>query len=125
MDELWLHLALRMGRLPGWLAWFYAERDVRLTRASSAMGILTVADREPLTLLDAGRRLIRSWTLINAAGYGWHPMSVVIDQATVAELRGRIGGVDPIAIYRIGRPTVEAAWSNRRPVESIVVPAPG
>ena len=125
VDEVWLHLALRLGRLPAWLAWFYAERDVRLTRASAAMAVLTIADRSPEALLDVGRRLIRSWTLINSLGYAWHPMSVVIDQSTVTELTEQIGGRDPVAIYRVGRPTAAAAWSNRRSLDAIVVPRPG
>ena len=83
LDVVALRVALAMGRLPGWLAWIYAQRDVRLTRASSSMAVLIVRDRDPLTLFDAGRRLIRSWTLINALGYSWQPMSVVIDQPTV------------------------------------------
>jgi nitroreductase len=121
-DVLALRLALALGRLPGWLAWIYAQRDVRLTRASSQMAILTVPDRSPSTLVDAGRRLIRSWTLLNSLGYGWQPMSVVIDQPTVDTLRERIGGLDPVAIYRVGYPPEMAPWSQRRSIEQVVVP---
>jgi len=123
-DEVALRVALRLGRLPRWLAWFYAQRDVRLTRASSAMAVLTVEGRDPLTLFDCGRRLIRSWTLINSRGFAWHPMSVVIDQSTVSELSTLLGGRDAVAIYRVGRPTGSAAWSQRRSLDAILVPTP-
>jgi hypothetical protein len=124
LDPFWLRLALALGRLPGWLAWAYAQRDVRLTRASSAMAVLMVPDRDPLTLFHCGRRLIRSWTLINSLGYAWHPMSVVIDQPTVDALRDLIGGADPVAIYRIGYTPVAAPWSNRRRLDQVVVAPP-
>jgi len=123
-DAIALRVALRLGRLPGWLAWFYAQRDVHLTRASSAMAVLTVENREPLALFECGRRLIRSWTLINSRGHAWHPMSVVIDQATVADLATLIGGRDPVAIYRVGKPPRAAAWSQRRALEAVLVPPP-
>jgi hypothetical protein len=123
-DALALRVALRLGRLPGWLAWFYAQRDVRLTLASSAMAVLTVESRDPLALFECGRRLVRSWTLINSRGYAWHPMSVVIDQATVSELADLIGDRDPVAIYRVGYAARPAAWSQRRPLDVVVVPPP-
>jgi hypothetical protein len=123
-DVVALRLALALGRLPGWLAWIYAQRDVRLTRASSAMAIMTVPDRTPATLVDAGRRLIRSWTLINSLGYAWQPMSVVIDQPTVETLREWIGGLDPVAIYRVGFTPRAAAWSQRRALDQVLVADP-
>jgi len=123
-DAVALRVALRLGRLPRWLAWFYAQRDVRLTRASGAMAVLTVENREPLALFDCGRRLIRSWTAINAAGYAWHPMSVVIDQATFTDLARLVDGRDPVAIYRVGRPLGDAAWSQRRSLDAVLVPQP-
>jgi hypothetical protein len=124
IDAVALRVALRLGRLPGWLAWFYAQRDVRLTRASAAMAVLTTESRDTLTLFACGRRLIRSWTLINAQGYAWHPMSVVIDQGTVSELATMLGGRDPVAIYRVGRPAGSAAWSKRRVLDDVLVPRP-
>ena len=123
-DIFWFRVALALRTLPGWLAWIYAQRDVRLTRASGAMAILTTADREPLTLFDCGQRLIRSWTLINSFGYAWHPMSVVIDQSTVDELRRLIDGQDPVAIYRVGFTPHAAAVSKRRDLNRVLVPAP-
>jgi hypothetical protein len=123
-DAFWFRVALALRTLPGWLARIYAERDVRLTRASGAMAILTTESREPLALFECGRRLIRSWTLINSLGYAWHPMSVVIDQPTADELRTMIGGRDAIAIYRVGYTPHEAAMSKRRDLAQVLVSAP-
>lgn len=123
-DQLALRLALRLGRLPGWLAWIYAQRDVRLTRSSGAMAVLIADGREPQALFECGRRLIRSWTLINSSGFSWQPMSVVIDQPTVRELGTLIEGRDPVAIYRVGYTPNHAAWSKRRSLEDVLVPAP-
>jgi hypothetical protein len=124
-DQVALKFALRLGRLPGGIARLYAERDVRLTRASGAMAVLTAEDREPSTLFECGRRLIRSWTLINHLGYSWHPMSIVIDQPTVAELAEMIDGRDAVAIYRVGYTPASAAWSKRRDLSAVLVSQPG
>jgi hypothetical protein len=51
-------------------------------------------------------------------------MSVVIDQATVADLSTLIGGRDPVAIYRVGRAPHLGAWSQRRSLEAVLVPPP-
>lgn len=121
LDQKALKFALWRGKLPGWLARVYAQRDVRLTRASAAMAILTTSDRRPETLFDCGRRLVRSWVAINAVGYSWHPMSIVIDQPTVQDLSQMIGGQDGVAIYRVGHTPKGAPWSKRRPLESVLV----
>ena len=121
-DVLALRLALALRALPAPMAWLYAQRDVRLTRASAAMAVLTTEERSPAALFECGRRLLRSWTLINALGYAWHPMSVVIDQSTVADLRALIGGRDPVAIYRVGHTPHPAAWSRRRTLDAILTP---
>jgi len=123
-DVLALRVALAMPALPAPMAWLYAQRDVRLTRASAAMAVLTTEERSPTALFACGRRLLRSWTLINALGYAWHPMSVVIDQSTVADLRTMIDGRDPVAIYRVGYTAYPAAWSRRRTLDAIVTPDP-
>src|SRR5699024_3853546 len=113
LDQLALRFALACGRLPGWLARIYAQRDVRLTRASAAMAVLTTPDRRPETLFECGRKLIRSWTLINARNYAWHPMSIVIDQPTVKDLAQLIDGRDGVAIYRVGHSDESVPWSKR------------
>ncbi|MEA2550724.1 MAG: hypothetical protein QOE25_493, partial [Actinomycetota bacterium] len=124
-DPAALRFAFRLGKLPAWMGAAYAQRDVRLTRASSAMAVLTVPDREPLTLFDCGRRLIRSWTLINSLGAAWHPMSIVIDQPTVAALADLVDGRDPVALYRIGVTRRSAPWSHRRGLEAVLGTPPG
>lgn len=124
VDQAALRFALRRGRLPGWLARVYASRDVRLTRASGAMAVLVIPDRDIVTLFEYGRRLLRSWTLINSVGYAWHPMSIVIDQPTVAELAAMLGGRDGVAIYRAGYTSESAPMSLRRPAAAALVPPP-
>lgn len=125
VDQAALKFALARGRLPAALARVYAERDVRLTRASGAMAILVTQGRTPQELFECGRRLVRAWTLINSLGYSWHPMSIVIDQPTVAELAAAIGGRDPVAIYRVGHTAEGAAWSRRRGLGAVMSPRPG
>lgn len=123
LDQIALKFALWRGKLPSWLARVYAQRDVRLTRASSAIAVLVAADRRPETLFDCGRRLLRSWTAVNGAGYAWHPMSIVIDQSTVSQLSELIGGRDGVAIYRVGHTDRAAPWSKRRSLDRVIVPA--
>jgi hypothetical protein len=124
VDQAALRFALRRGRLPGALARVYAQRDVRLTRASGAVAVLVTNGRGVDDLFQRGRDLVRSWTLVNSLGYSWHPMSIVIDQPTVASLRARIGGQDPVAIYRVGHTPLVAAWSRRRSLDAVLVSRP-
>jgi nitroreductase len=120
LDQWALKFALKRGKLPGWLARIYAQRDVRLTKASSAMAVLITENRRPETLFECGRRLVRSWTAINSAGFSWHPMSIVIDQPTVQELSALIAGRDGVAIYRVGYTDQAAPWSKRRSLDSVM-----
>jgi hypothetical protein len=120
LDQWALEFALKRGKLPGWLARIYAQRDVRLTLASSAIAVLVAPNRSPQTLFECGRRLIKSWTTINAQDFSWHPMSIVIDQPTVQELSQLIGGQDGVAIYRVGYTPAPAPWSKRRTLEAVV-----
>lgn len=119
-DQRALRFALSRGRLPSWLARIYAQRDVRLTKSSGAMAVLLTPDRRPETLFECGQRLIRSWIAINAVGYSWHPMSIVIDQPTVRELADMIGGQDGVAIYRVGYTSKSAPWSKRRDLNAVL-----
>ena len=123
-EQMALWLALRLGRLPGRLAAIYARHEVRLTMASASMAALVTESRDPQALLECGRRLIRSWTLINAMGFSWHPMSVVIDQATVTDLAAMVGGRDAVAIYRVGFTPHVGARSQRRSLADVLVPLP-
>jgi nitroreductase len=122
LDQRALKFALGRGQLPGWLARIYAQRDVRLTRASAAMAVLMTPDRKPETLFECGQKLIRSWTTINARGFAWHPMSIVIDQPTVKELSQLIQGRDGVAIYRVGHTSETVPWSKRRTLQEVVAP---
>ena len=121
LDQQFLKLALRLGTLPGWLAHLYALRDVYLTRMSGAMAVLTASDMSPASLLDAGRRLMRSWLLITARGYASHPMSIVIDQSTKDDLAKRINHPLPVAIFRVGRTPKPAEGSGRRKLENVLL----
>lgn len=121
LDQQFLKLALRMGTLPGWLAHLYALRDVYLTRMSGAMAVLTAPDMEPASLVDAGRRLLRSWLAIIASGHSSHPMSIVIDQSTKQELAERIKHPLPVAIFRVGQTAESAEDSGRRPLQAVLV----
>jgi hypothetical protein len=100
----------------------YAQRDVRLTRASSVVAVLSVEERTPLALFDCGRRLLRSWVAIVAAGWAYHPISIVIDQPTAPELTMLAGGSDAVAIFRVGLTSEPAGTSHRRPLSAVVVP---
>lgn len=114
LDQQALRFALWSGRLSTPLAWVYAQRDVYLTRHSSAIAVLTAENREPFTLFECGRRLLRAWVAINAMHFSYHPISIVIDQPTVTELAQKAGVVDPVAIFRVGYTSKPAPWSNRR-----------
>lgn len=109
-----LHFALWAGSLSTPLAWVYARRDVMLTHHSAAIAVLAAENREPLTLFECGRRLLRSWVTINAAAYSYHPISMVINQPTVTELAQMAGVSEPVAVFRVGYTFESTARSNRR-----------
>jgi hypothetical protein len=116
-----LRFALWLGRLPAPVAWAYARRDVLLTRASSAVAVLSSRGRDPLDLFEAGRRLLRAWVTINASGHSYHPISIVIDQATAPELTRLAGVEDAVAIFRVGYTDQKAATSSRRGLGDLLV----
>jgi hypothetical protein len=112
-----LRLAFRAGRLPGLVARAYASRDVRLLRGSVAVCVLGAPSLDPPDLFDTGRRLLRSWATIGAAGWACHPISVAVDRPETAPLVAALAGVPvPAAVYRIGHPTAAVPRSNRRPL---------
>jgi hypothetical protein len=112
-----LRVAFRAGRLPGLVARAYASRDVRLLRGSVAVCVLGAASLDPHHLFDAGRRLLRSWATIGAAGWACHPISVAVDRPETAPLVAALAGVPvPVAVYRIGHPISAVPRSNRRPL---------
>jgi len=113
----WLALlvALLLGRLPAPLARVFGSRDVRLLGDAPAVAVLCADSDAPVDLVAAGRRLLRAWVTICAYEFGYHPISIAIDQTdtrpAVAALAGDRG--TPVAMFRIGRPTAPAAASNR------------
>ncbi|MFL6163302.1 MAG: hypothetical protein ACJ74U_13865 [Jatrophihabitantaceae bacterium] len=113
----WLALqgAFRLGRLPAPLARVYSSRDLRLLGEAPAVAVLCADSDRPADLVEAGRRLLRAWTVICAHGFGYHPLSIAIDRPDtrpdIAALAGDHG--TPVALFRIGRPTEPAAASNR------------
>jgi hypothetical protein len=51
-------------------------------------------------------------------------MSIVIDQPTVEQLRGMVGGADGVAIYRVGYTPNPAPWSKRRSARQVLAAVP-
>jgi hypothetical protein len=118
-----LRVALRLGRLPAPLARVAAARDVRLLAQARAVAVLGAADLTPPVLADAGRRLLRSWVAINAAGFAYHPISIAVDRPETAPQVAATAGVPvPVAVFRIGRPRRKAPRSNRRDLADVLGP---
>jgi hypothetical protein len=116
-----LRAALRIGYLPGPLARVYASRDVRLLARARAVAVLGATDLSAPTLVDAGRRLLRCWATIHAAGFACHPISVAVDRPETAPGVAATAGVAvPVAVFRIGHPTRPAPDSNRRPLSEVL-----
>jgi hypothetical protein len=121
-EWLALRAAFRLGRLPAWLAPAYGSREVRLLGEAPAVAVLSADSDRPADLVAAGRRLLRAWVTVCAAGFGYHPISVAIDRPetrpTVAALAGGTG--TPVALFRVGRPTGPAGASNRVALADVV-----
>jgi hypothetical protein len=116
-----LRAALRLGRLPAPLAHVAAARDIRLLAHAQAVAVLGAADLTPPALIDAGRRLLRSWVTINAAGFAYHPISIAVDRPETAPQVAAAAGVPvPVAVFRIGRPRRAAPRSNRRDLADVL-----
>jgi hypothetical protein len=117
-----LHAAFWFGRLPAPLAYAYSGRDIRLLGEAPAVAVLSAPSDDPADLFEAGRRLLRAWVTICAAGFGYHPISIAIDRPEtrpdVAALTGSSG--TPVALFRIGRPTAPAGASNRRELADVL-----
>ena len=85
------------------------------------MAVLGAADLTPPALADAGRRLLRSWVAINAAGFAYHPISIAVDRPETAPQVATTAGVPvPVAVFRIGRPRRAAPRSNRRDLADVL-----
>jgi hypothetical protein len=120
-----LRLAIRAGRLPAPLALTYASRDIRLLAQAQAVAVLGAADLRPETVVDAGRRLLRCWVTITAAGFACHPISIAVDRPETAPAVAAVSGLPvPVAVFRIGHPRRPAPLSNRRALGDVLV-SPG
>ena len=116
-----LRLAFRAGRLPAPLALLFCSRDVRLLRRARVVAVLGASDLRPSVLVDAGRRLLRCWVAITAAGYAYHPISVAVDRPETAPDVAAAAGVPvPVAVFRVGHPTRPAPRSNRRALADVL-----
>jgi nitroreductase len=123
IETVALHLAFRAGRLPAPLATLYASRDVRLLRRAASVAVLGADDPGPAAMIEAGRRLLRAWVAVCAAGYAYHPISIALDRPeTAPDVAGVAGVAHPVAVFRLGRPRRGAPRSNRRTLESALLP---
>jgi hypothetical protein len=121
LDRAGLRFALWRGRLRRPAARVYAHRDLALARASSTLAVLGAASMQPVDLFEAGRRLLRSWTIVSAAGYSTHPLSIVIDRPETAPRLAEASGVPvPVALFRVGYPSRGVPRSNRRPLGEVL-----
>jgi len=122
LDVIGLRIALRLGRLPRAVSRVYAARDVRLATSAPAVAVLTAPDMTLPSIFDAGRRLLRSWTTVVAAGAAYHPWSIVIDEDRTRPMLAGLVGAAPMAMFRVGYPRAEIPRSRRRPVETFLRP---
>jgi phenylacetate-CoA ligase len=98
--------ALAVGRLPGALGRLFASRDTRLVRSAPAVAVLGADSLEPADLFEAGRRLLRAWSLVCGSGHATHPVSVSVDRPETAPAVAALSGIAvPAAVFRGGRPT--------------------
>jgi hypothetical protein len=117
-----LQLAIRAGRLPAPVALAYASRDIRLLARAQAVAVLGAADLSPATVVDAGRRLLRCWVTITAAGFACHPISIAVDRPETAPGVAAVSGLPvPVAVFRIGHPRRPAPVSNRRCLDDVLI----
>jgi phenylacetate-CoA ligase len=109
-----LRAAFALGRLPGPLGTLYSGRDIRLVRTAPAVAVLGAESLEPRDLFAAGRRLLRTWSVISGSGFAYHPVSVSVDRPETAPLVAEMSGIAvPAAVFRVGRPSRAAGRSNR------------
>ena len=115
--------AMRAGRLPAPLALAFASRDIRLLAQARAVAVLGAPDLGAAALVDAGRRLLRCWVAITAAGFAYHPISIAVDRPETAPAVAATAGLPvPVAVFRIGHPRRPAPLSNRRSLGDILLP---
>lgn len=114
--------AFLFGRLPAPLALAYSSRDIRLLGDAPAVAVLSAASDDPKDLVDAGRRLLRSWVMICGAGFGYHPISIAIDRPETRPAIAALSGAGtPVALFRIGMPTSPARASRRVALSDVLI----
>lgn len=124
VDTLALKFAFWRGQLKSkWLERLYSTRDVAMFTAAPKAAVLASDDMTPKSLFDAGRRLLRSWVTVTAAGYSTHPFSIAIDEKSTAPKVAQTTGVPvPVALYRIGKTQKPPrAISNRKELEKVLI----
>jgi hypothetical protein len=103
----------------------FASSEVDVFAAAPAAAVITVPDMSPASVFDAGRRLLRSWVEVTAAGYSYQPYSIAVDDPeTVPKVAAAIGTDEiPVALYRIGKATApQPGPSGRRPLSEVLMP---
>jgi hypothetical protein len=102
----------------------YSTRDIAMFTAAPRAAVLGATDMSPEGLFDAGRRLLRSWVAVTAAGYATHPFSIAIDEKSTAPQVAKISGVRiPVSLYRIGKTSKPPrVISNRKTLDSVLLP---
>jgi len=90
-----------------------------LLRGDGSVLVLTGPAREDR--VTAGRRLLRTWLVLARHGLAVHPLSQLLDcPATADRVRHRVraggGEVEPLAVFRAGRPRTAPVRSARLPV---------
>ena len=123
LDTLALRFAFWRGQLKSkFVEKLYSTRDVAMFIAAPKAAVLAANEMSPGSLLDAGRRLLRSWVAIAGAGYSCHPFSIAIDEKSTALKVAELTGVPvPVALYRIGKATKQPYGSNRKKLEDVLI----
>jgi len=65
-----------------------------LLSGSVAVRVLGAASLDPADMFGAGRRLLRAWATIGAAGWACHPISVAVDRPETAPAVATLAGAD-------------------------------
>ena len=121
-----LRAAFAIGRLPKPLGRLYASRDTHLVRSAPAVAVLGAASLDPADLFEAGRRLLRAWTVVCGSGHATHPVSIAVDRPETAPGVAALSGIPvPAAVFRVGRPTKPAPRSNRVRLADVLSVSPG
>lgn len=91
-----------------------------LAATSTVDGEVFVLTGSPTRLVDAGRRLMRTWLTLGRHGIAVHPLSQLLDCADTARaladlLPALAGPRVPLAVFRAGRPLAPPPRSARLP----------